>query len=106
MIRMITYACCVAATAWLVLGSIQFRQSIRDDVNQAHSRMYQFDPDSPESYGKFLNEYYEDVYKHLPHMILPAILMLVGATVLLIAGKRRKPNNTSLSTEGAPSVEK
>jgi hypothetical protein len=53
-----------------------------------------------------LNEYYEDVYKHLPHMILPAILLLVGATVLLIAGKRRKPNNTSLSTEGAPSVEK
>ena len=95
MIRMIAYGFCVAAAAWLVLGSIQFRQSIRDDVKTVHERMHQFDPESPGAHGKFLNAYYEDVYNNLPHMILPAMLMLVGATALFVLNRRRKPNNTS-----------
>jgi putative addiction module component (TIGR02574 family) len=52
--------------------------------------MYEFDPNSPGAHGKFLNGYYEDVYNNLPHMILPAILIFAGSTVLLAIKRNSK----------------
>ena len=98
MIRMIGYGLCVAAAVWLVVGSIQFRQTIRDDVNKAQARMYEFDPNSPGAHGKILNGYYEDVYRCLPHMILPALLVLGGSTVLLAVGRKKKTEPTAAAS--------
>lgn len=90
MIRIVSYGICLASAAWLVSGAFFFRQSIRDDVNKAQTRMAEFDPESPGTHGKFLNSYYEDVYKKIPHMIIPSVLILAGTTVLFITTRREK----------------
>ncbi len=92
MIRIVSYIFCLACVVWLVLGALSFRQSIRNDVNEAHARMSEFDSGSPGKHGKILNRYYEDIYENLPYMIFPASLVFVGSTILFVVNRKQKPN--------------
>jgi hypothetical protein len=48
-------------------------------------------PEHATDAGKVLNSYYEDVYAAIPSIFLPAGLLMVGATVLILVRRRAKP---------------
>jgi hypothetical protein len=73
----------------LVLGQLQFRQSLRTSLNQTYSTLHAVDPDSSATSGKVLNSYYESVYEGLPHTFLPGVMLLVGSTVLFVTRKAK-----------------
>jgi len=117
MIRLLSYVICIAAFAWLGLGSLHFRKSIRTSLKDAYALMDRVDPDHAGDNGKVLNSYYEDVYRHLPAIVVPACMLMIGATALLLSGPAHKaepgaaPNGgpatqsaNSNATEGPPSV--
>lgn len=58
MIRFIAFVVCVGAFAWLGLGTLHFRQSIRTSLKDAYSLMHRVDPDHATDSGKVLNSYY------------------------------------------------
>jgi hypothetical protein len=87
MIRILAYIVCLSGFLWLGLGSLRFRQSIRTTLNGAYSELHRLDPDSSDVSGKILNSYYESVYSNLPHTVLPATMLMLGATVLLLTKK-------------------
>ncbi|MBA4387013.1 MAG: hypothetical protein C0404_03470 [Verrucomicrobia bacterium] len=95
MFRFIGYMICLIAAGWLVLEDLYFRKAIRDDLDVAQEVMFKFDPDSPGAHGKIMNGYYSDIYKHLPHMIIPALLVCAGASVLLLSGRKSKTEPSS-----------
>jgi hypothetical protein len=71
---------------------MRFRQSLRNNKEQAEAYMFKCDPEFSGSYpGKTLNGFYEAVYHDIPNMIIPGIIMLSGATILLLK-KPKKPN--------------
>ncbi|HZJ17959.1 MAG TPA: hypothetical protein VFD27_23105 [Chthoniobacteraceae bacterium] len=90
MIRLISYVLCLTAFIWLGVGSLRFRESIRVSLKEATSLMYRVDPDHAGDNGKVLNSYYEDVYDNMPAIVVPACILMVGATVLLLSGRVRK----------------
>jgi hypothetical protein len=102
MIRLISFAICVAAAVWLGLGSWKFRQSMRSSLKDAYSLMHRVDPEHAGDNGKVLNSYYEDVYRSLPATIFPACLLVGGATVLLVGGRRHKAEPGRATEPGPP----
>ncbi len=84
MIRIISYLVCVACAGWLLWESIGFRKSLRDNKDTALGHIAEYEPDIYDADGKVLNGFYEDVYADIPNMILPGIIMLSGATILLL----------------------
>ncbi len=101
MIRVISFAVCIVSFAWLALGSLQFRQSIRSSVRDAYSLIHRVDPEHAADNGKLLNSYYEDVYRNLPSTIIPAGMLMGGATALLIIGKRRRAEPARATKPGS-----
>ncbi len=89
MIRTTAFVLCLAGFAWLGAGHLQFRQLIRTGLRDAHVHMEQIAPGSAGGAGKVLNSYYESVYDHLPPVVLPASMLMLGATILLLARKRK-----------------
>jgi len=90
MIRIFAFALCLAGFVWLGFGDLHFRRSIRTTLDQAYSELHRVDPDPAVGTGKILNFYYELVYRNLPHMFLPAAMLMLGSTVLFLT--RRKKN--------------
>ncbi len=86
--RNTTYFFCVAGFVWLGVGNLQFRQSIRTTRSEAYASLNQLDPDAADRAGKILNSYYESVYDNLPPTLLPGSILMLGATLLLLAGNR------------------
>jgi hypothetical protein len=84
MIRIISYIICVACAGWLLWESIVFRQSLRANKDTALGYLVEYEADAFDPDGKILNGFYEDVYHDIPNMILPGIIMLSGATILLL----------------------
>lgn len=117
MTRALAYAVCLAGVVWLALESVHFRQAIRTSRDDAYSRMEHVIPDRVGDAGKVLNSYYEDVYLHLPSMLWPAGMLIVGSTVLFVVRRPNKaepgaaPNGGPMTrlgssgvTDGPPSV--
>ena len=84
MTRFLAYLVCLAAVVWLGFESLQFRQAIRDSLQEAYTRMYTVVPERATDAGKVLNSYYEDVYANMPSIFWPAGMLLAGATVLFL----------------------
>ncbi|MGX9725771.1 MAG: YdcF family protein [Candidatus Electronema sp. VV] len=105
MIRIFAFILCVSGFIWLGAGNLQFRQSLRTCQHEAYAVLYSIDPDFSRrcTDGKLLNLYYESVYNSLPSIVLPAFMMMAGATALLFVGKRKNagPSSTSDMRTGA-----
>jgi hypothetical protein len=101
MIRLISYVLCLTAFIWLGLGSLHFRESIRVSLKEANSLMHRLDPDHAGDNGEVLNSYYEDVYKNLPPTVVPACILMIGATVFLLSGRVRKAKSAPPNSAGA-----
>jgi hypothetical protein len=90
MFRIFAFVLCLSGFVWIGIGNLQFRQSIRTTLKDAYADMERVAPGSAGDAGKVLNSYYESVYDHLPPIVLPASMLMLGSTFLLLA---RKPNN-------------
>lgn len=100
MIRFVTYACCFAAFVWLGLESLHFRKSIRTSLSDAYAMMQRVDPDHSNDNGKVLNSYYENVYRDLPAIVVPACMLMAGCTVLLVTKRAAKPEQDAPANAG------
>jgi hypothetical protein len=89
MIRIFAFVLCFSGFVWIGIGDLQFRQSIRTTLRDAYADMERVAPGSAGDAGKVLNSYYESVYAHLPPTVLPASMLMLGATILLIVRKQR-----------------
>jgi len=85
MIRIIAYVICLSGFVWIGIGNLHFRQSIRTALNEAYAEMELIEPGSVAGVGKVLNLYYESIYQHLPPTVLPASMLMLGSTALLLA---------------------
>jgi hypothetical protein len=107
MLRLLSYVFCVAAFLWLGLESLQFRRSIRSSLSNAYALMHRVDPEHADDAGKVLNSYYEDVYRDLPAIVVPACLLMLGSTALLLLRRAHKAGTCAASNGGrAAPVEK
>ena len=116
MIKALSYAVCISGFVWLGFGSLHFRQSLRTNLRQAYFEIDRVYPNNASDLGKFLNLYYESVYRSLPSTFWPATMLMVGSTVLLLHRRRKHsevapPNGGpallfggSVVSEGPPSV--
>jgi uncharacterized SAM-binding protein YcdF (DUF218 family) len=98
MIRILAYALCVSGFIWLGVEDLQFRESLRTCLHEAYAVLSSLAPDDD---GKILNLYYESLYKRLPSIVLPAVMMMAGSTVLLFVGKRKDARASVLPAVGA-----
>ena len=88
MTRPLAYMVCLAGFVWLGFESLRFRQTLRSSLHEAYSRLHRVIPDHATDAGKVLNSYYEDVYANIPSILLPASMLIAGATVLYAVHKR------------------
>jgi hypothetical protein len=102
MIRILAYGFCLAGFLLLALESVRFRQVIRSSLHEADSRMEHVVPDRAGDAGKVLNSYYEDVHEHLPSVFWPAVMVMLGSTVLFIVRRNAVPNPTIHATAAPP----
>ena len=84
MIRIISYLICIACAGWLLWESIHFRKSLRSNKSRADANSVEYEQNLSGAHDKILNGFYEDIYSDIPNMILPGVIMLSGATILLL----------------------
>jgi hypothetical protein len=89
MIRILAFVFCLSGFVWIGVGNLQCGHSIRTTLRDAYADMERVAPGSAGDAGKVLNSYYESVYHNLPPTVLPASMLMLGATILLFVSKRK-----------------
>jgi hypothetical protein len=102
MIRVLAYIGCLMALAWLMVGHLHFRESLRTSLQDAQSLMGRVDPDHAADAGKVLNSYYESIYRRLPVVLWPAGILMVSSTILLMTGTPKKAEPSTGSNAASP----
>ena len=80
MIRLLAYAVCLAGFVWLALESMRFTQAVTD----ARTRSSGMSTAGGDEARRAVNSFYVDIWLHRPSMLLPASMLLAGATMLLV----------------------
>jgi hypothetical protein len=83
-IRVVALIACWVGGIWLIGASLRFRQALRTNLQETY---HDWRPLEANDTSKIINSYYEALYRDLPHTVLPAILVILGATVLFLMPK-------------------
>jgi hypothetical protein len=92
-LRVLVFAVALCSFAWLTYESLHFRKAIRTNKGQVYSETQRSDPEAASAGEKMLNGYYESIYRDLPSILVPSLILLGCSVALLFLPGRSKLSN-------------